>query len=137
MRYLLDTSVISQTIKETPRGPAIDWLRTVDARETFLSAVTLAELRQGIELLPAGKRRRNLDIWLRGGVAVEYRGRIFPVDEPVADMAGRVSAEAKRAGVNIELPDVLIAATARVHGLAVATLDRKHFERLGVELVAF
>ncbi|WP_213807559.1 type II toxin-antitoxin system VapC family toxin [Granulicella sp. dw_53] len=138
MRYLLDTSVISQAIKERPDGPAIRWLHTVGTEETYLSAITLAELRRGVELLPAGSRRRNLENWLQGEVAEEYRGRILPVDEAVADAAGRISVEAERGGHNgIDLPDILIAATARVHGLEVATLNRKDFTRLGVRLVEF
>jgi predicted nucleic acid-binding protein len=68
---------------------------------------------------------------------VEYKARIFPVDEVVADLAGRISIEAERIGLNIDLTDTLIAATARVHGLKVATINRKHFEKLGVELVEF
>jgi len=88
-------------------------------------------------LLPQGKRRDALDEWLLNDVADAYSGRILPVTEAIADLAGRIGAAAKQAGYNVELADVLIAATARAHGLAVVTLNRKHFERLGVELVTY
>jgi len=130
-------SVISQTSKERPDGAAIAWLRTVDVTETYLSAITFAELRRGTEQLPMGKKRRELETWLRDEVVVEYRARIFSVDAVVADLAGKISVEGQRAGLNLDLTDTLIAATARVHGLKVATLNRKHFEKLGVELVEF
>ncbi len=76
--------------------------------------------------------------WRSGfDVAVEYRARILPVDAVVADLAGQLSVEAESVGLNLELTDFVIAATARVHGLKVATLIRKHFEKLGVELAEF
>lgn len=59
------------------------------------------------------------------------------MDAEAADLAGKFSVEAERAGLNLDLSDFLIAATARVHGLSLATLNRKHFEKLGVELVEF
>ncbi len=129
--------MVSQTAKDRPQGLAIAWLGTVRLAETFLSAITFAELRRGIEKLPAGRKRRELDTWLRDEVVVEYEARIFAVDAVVADLAGKVSVEAERVGLNIDLADTLIAATARVHGLKVATLNRRHFEKLGVELVGF
>ena len=99
--------------------------------------ITLAEVRRGIQLLPDGKRREMLDKWLLNDVADTYEGRILPLTAAIADLAGRIGAAAKREGYTVELADVLIAATAQMHGLAVATLNRKHFERLGVEVVEF
>lgn len=103
----------------------------------FLSVISLTELRQGIQLLPQGKRRQAFDEWLLNDVAAAYEGRILPVTAAIADLAGRIGAAAKQAGYTVELADVLVAATAREHGLSVVTLNRKHFERLGVELVTF
>ena len=137
MSYLLDTDGISQTSKDRPAGGVLGWLGTVSHESVFLSVITLAEVRRGIQLLPQGKRREALDEWLLNDVADAYRGRILPVTEAIADLAGRVGAAAKQNGYTVELSDVLIAATARVHGLTLATLNRKHFERLGVNLVTF
>ncbi len=78
----------------------------------FLSVITLVELRRGIQLLPQGKRREGLDEWLLNNLADAYRGRILPVTEAIADLAGRLGAAAKRDGYTVELADVLIAATA-------------------------
>lgn len=129
--------MLSQASKDAPNSAVSEWMRTVDRDDTYLSAITFAELRRGIDWLPSGIRRRRLDIWLSEGVAVAYRGRIFPVDEAVADMAGRISAEARRIGWNIQMADELIAATARVHGLVLATLNQRHFKPLGAEMVEF
>ena len=102
-----------------------------------ISSVVLQELRFGIELQPEGKRRRELERWLETGVANIFMGRILPVDERVADVSGRLLAATKKAGHHAEMADTLIAATAIVHGLKVATLNRKDFLLLGVELVEF
>ncbi len=122
--------------KDRPAGGVLEWLATVDNESIFLSVITLVELRRGVQLLPQGKRRESFDEWLLNDVADVYEGRILPITGAIADLAGRIGAAAKQAGYTVELADVLIAATAREHGLGLVTLNRKHFERLGVELVA-
>lgn len=87
--------------------------------------------------MSAGKPRRLLEEWLERRVIPSFHGRVLPFDEAIADVSGRLLAAAKRAGATAETGDTLIAATARVHGLRVATLNKKHFSRLGVELVDF
>jgi predicted nucleic acid-binding protein len=137
VKVLLDTTVISQLTKAKPDEGTIQWLTQIAAENLYLSVVSLFELRVGIEAMGPGKRRISLSRWLEEDVAEEYRGRILPVDEAVADRGARIVAFARSRGWNALEMDSLIAATAQVHGLAVATLNRKHFERLDVELVEF
>ena len=87
--------------------------------------------------MQAGRRRSQIEAWYLAEVLGKFDGRILPVDSPVADASGRLLAEAKLSGRGAELGDVLIAATALVHGLQVVTLNRKDFEQLGVEIVEF
>jgi predicted nucleic acid-binding protein len=70
-------------------------------------------------------------------VLVKYEARILPVTLEIADICGRMLGSRYLAGFHPENTDAYIAATARVHGLKVATLNRKDFEKLGVELVEF
>ena len=137
MKYLLDTDVLSQTTKAKPHAGVISWLRGCQESDLYLSAITIEELRFGLELLPKGKRRRELESWLEGRVLRRFSGRILPVEERVADKCGKLFAAAKLAGNNLDIGDVLIAATAFIHNLKVVSLNRKHFEILGVELVKF
>jgi len=137
LKYLLDTDVLSQTTKTKPHSAAITWLRQHQESDLCLSAITIEELRFGLELLPKGKRRRELESWLEDRVLRRFSGRILPVEERVADKCGKLFAAAKLAGDNLDIGDVLIAATASVHNLKVVTLNRKHFENLGIELVSF
>ncbi len=137
MRFLVDTDVASQNSKAMANPGVARWWQSQDVADLWLSVIVLQELRFGIEMLPEGKRRRELEVWLEHAVAPSFKGRILPVYEAVADLAGRMLAASRQSGPIAATADVLIAATARMHGMKVATLNRKHFERLGVELVKF
>ncbi len=86
-------------------------------------------------MLALGSKRREIEAWLERDILIGFRDRIIPADSIIADICGRLVAKAKRERHTPDLADALIAATAMVHHLTVATLNRTHFERLGVELV--
>jgi len=104
-------------------------------QDLFISAITLTEIHFGIEEMPPGQRRSNLTQWLTEDLQHGFAGRIIPIDERVAQEAGRLISVGKRNGAKPELADALIAATARVHSLQLATLNTTHFEPLGVDFV--
>jgi predicted nucleic acid-binding protein len=135
--YLIDTDVISQITKPKPHAAAMQWLAATPINELHLSVATIVEIRIGIELMAAGRRKQEFEGWLQNDLPQMYRGRIISVDHDVAGLAGELIGRNRATGFADESMDALIAATARVHGLKVATLNRKHFERLGVELVQF
>ena len=137
MDSLLDTNVISQRTKATPNEGVVGWLRQTPSSEMYLSVISLAEIRFGIEELDPGRKRQNLEYWLEQDVRQGFAGRVLMVDERIAEEAGRLTSIGKKVGARPDFADALIAATARVHGLKVATLNRDHFKDLGVELVEF
>ena len=130
MSFLLDTNVISEWVKPRPDPHVVAWLADTDEDRTFLSAISFAEIRLGIELLPEGLRRRQLALWLAEDLTARFEGRILPVDLPVAR---------KCAALHVPDPledrDSLIAATALVHGMTVVTRNTVHFQRTGVALL--
>ena len=128
MSFLLDTNVVSEWTKPRPNAGVIQWLAKVDEDEVFLSVVTFAELRRGIERLPAGSRRRRLDEWLRGELPLRFEARIVGVDGAIADEWGRVVARGEARGRAIHAMDALIAATVLVHGLTLVTRNTADFE---------
>jgi predicted nucleic acid-binding protein len=134
---LLDTNIVSQRIKPHPDEKVMRWLSQLPEGDAFLSVVTILELRKGIDLLPAGRKRRDLESWLVADIGRGYAGRILPITEEIADMCGRLIARGQKNGAVPEANDALLAATAIVHDLQLATLNQRHFERLGVELVEF
>lgn len=137
MSNLLDTDVISQRIKASPDARVVRWLRKVQETELYVSAISFLEIRTGIDRMPHGRKRRDLELWLSTELPRSFAGRILPVNAVVADICGRMLVGSEESGHTPGLADALIAATAKVHGLRMATLNRRHFERLGVELVEF
>jgi predicted nucleic acid-binding protein len=135
--YLIDTNVLSQTRKPKPVPEVARWLRRRAVSELRLSAVTVHELRYGVEVADPGARRKSLELWLEQFVLPGLAGQILPVDVEVADYCGKLVARCKKENYRPEFADALIAATAKVHGIPVATLNRKDFEPLGVEIVEF
>ncbi len=137
MRYLLDTNVISQITKDRPNERVLRWLDDQEEEDLFLSVATLLEIRTGIELSSGGKKRDELERWLVHALPERFHDRIVPVERYTADLTGRIIARSRTEGWEMAPMDALIGATAMVHDMGLATLNRKHFERLGVELVEF
>ena len=128
MSFLLDTNVVSEWTRPRPNPGVVDWLAQVDEDTIYLSVVTFAELRHGIERLPAGKRRKELAEWLRVDLPLRFEQRILPVDAEVADAWGRMVARREILGRPIQAMDALIAATAQVHTLTLVTRNTADFE---------
>ena len=128
MSFLLDTNLVSEWTKPRPNAGVVRWLAQVDEDEVFLSVVTFAKLRHGIERLPADARRQRLDEWLRGELPLRFEGRIVGIDGAIADEWGRLVARREARGRTIHAMDALIAATAQVHGLTLVTRNAADFE---------
>jgi toxin FitB len=137
VKYLLDTDVVSQYTK-LPPNPRVDaWVQRTDDSDLYISFVTYAELWYGVNLLPAGKRRTEFENWIEDDLYMQFFNRVVGFSLDVARRYGSLMARAKKNGYNPNAMDGLIAATAAANGMAVATLNRKDFEKLGVELVEF
>jgi len=132
--WLLDTNVVSEWVKPKPSPAVAGWLDEVDEDQVFMSVVCFAELRRGVELLPRGRRRESLRLWLEDDLTVRFERRILGVDLPVADAWGHVTAAATRRGHRLGTMDALLAATALTHDLTLVTRNRRDFEGTGVEL---
>lgn len=133
--YVLDTDVVSESTKPRPDVRVERWLAGLDEDRAFLSVATLAELRFGVERMPRGRRRERIAAWLERDLADRSAGRLLGVDPPVADAWGVVMARGRGAGVTVGVMDALLAATARAHGLTLATRNVRHFAALGVALL--
>jgi len=129
--------VISQLIKSPAEPGVLEWIEAQEEDDLLVSAVSVFEIRCGIDRLKPNKKRSLLEHWLTMEIMPRFAGRFVPVDEQIADMAGKIVAAKHREGHQAGSSDALIAATAKVLGLRIATLDRTDFKRLGVELVDF
>lgn len=130
--FLLDTNVVSEMISPQPDPRVIAWLRRIDAELSYLSVITLGELRTGIVHLRPSRRRGVLEEWLQSELLPSYAGRILPVDEGVADRWGWLEGEAMRRGRPIPTADGLLAATALHFDIRFVTRDWRPLVGTGV-----
>ena len=131
MKYLVDANVLSEPTKPAPDARVMEWLRA-NEREIAIDPVILGELRFGILILPGGRKRTALERWFDAGAG---RLHCLPWDAETglkwAELLGRL----RRLGKAMPVKDSLIAATALVHDLAIATRNRGDFASAGVRIV--
>jgi predicted nucleic acid-binding protein len=125
MSYLVDANVLCEATRRQPDVKVLAWLERHDA-ELHVSTLTLAEIVKGIHLLAQGKKRGQLEAWFEELVA-SFAGRVLPVDEAVARTWGAFYAKQQRQGRLLSSFDSLLAATALVHGLTLATRNTADF----------
>jgi predicted nucleic acid-binding protein len=132
MAFLLDTNIVSELRKKAPDANVVDWSRVNARTGAYISALVVGEIRQGIERVrPRDPKQADvLEGWLDGLVDT-YQDRILPVSVAVADEWGRMNAAPKPPPV----VDGLMAATAKVHRLTLATRNVADVARTGVPLV--
>jgi predicted nucleic acid-binding protein len=128
--FLLDTNAVSEWVKPRPNPGLIGWTESADEDRIFLSVVSLAELRYGVERMAPGRRRSRLEQWLQHELPLRFEGRILPVDANVAEAWGRTVSRSEAAGRPIGATDALLAATAETHQLTLVTRNVSHFPLL-------
>ncbi len=135
MSFLLDTAVVSELVRKDPSAPVLKWIGNQDEASLYLSVLTIGELEKGIARLPASARRSRLLTWVRRDLAERFGGRLLPVDMRTAARWGAITGESEKRGRPLPVIDCLIAATALVHGLTVATRNVGDFERCGAACI--
>ncbi len=135
MSFLLDTNVVSEWARPRPDPGVVSWLAEVDEDRTFMSVITLAELRHGIERLPNGARRERLNTWLADELPLRFEERILTIDAATADEWGRVMARGQATGRPVGAMDAFMAASARRHSLTLVTRNVADFNVLGMRLI--
>ena len=128
-RYLLDTNIISNTIKPLPSETLLQWMSEQPDDSLFISSLSLAEIWRGIFEKPAGRKRRELEEWFSGpeGPQALFRGRVLPFDEKAALVWGRLMAAGSAAGRPRSALDMVIAAIAQSNHCILVTDNEKHF----------
>ncbi|MBI4998886.1 MAG: type II toxin-antitoxin system VapC family toxin [Rhodocyclales bacterium] len=132
---LLDTNVVSEPLRHAPNARVIEWIDAQPVETLYLSAITVAELRAGVALLPTGKRRTGLHDNLERQVLPLFAGRIPAFDLACTQAYAELMAKARSAGLAIAAADAYIAAIAAANGFAVATRDTSPFEAAGITVI--
>jgi len=130
--WLLDTNILSELRRPRPEPNVFEFVRRQPLERLYVSEVTFAEIRFGIELADTPARRAALRHWLTHRVRPLFQQRALPVSEDVMFIWRQLVETGRKVGHTFSQPDLIIAATALHHGLTAVTRDRSDFDRAGV-----
>ena len=127
--WLLDTNILSELRRPKPEARVVAFVAAQPLDRLFVSAVTLAEIRFGIELVGEAGRRADLGNWLTHQVRPMFDQRVLPISEDVMFKWRLLVEDGRKAGHTFSQPDLIIAATALHHGLTIVSRDVNDFEK--------
>lgn len=126
MKWLCDTNILSEVFRRNPEKKVIDWLSALD--EVYLSVITIEEIFCGLSHLQATKKIEWFEKF------IEHRGRVLLVTEEIARQCGTLRGQFLQKGKTRTQADLLIAATAKAHNLALATRNERDFKNCGIPI---
>jgi predicted nucleic acid-binding protein len=133
--WLLDTNVLSELRRPRPNANVVAFVALQPLDLLFVSIVTFAEIRFGIEGVADPLRRAELNDWLDHKVRPMFDGRALPVSEDIMFRWRLLVEDGRKAGHTYSQPDLIIAATARHYDLTVVTRDTSEFRRAGMPIL--
>ena len=132
MRWLLDTNVISESVRKRPDRAVIGWIAAQGRDDIAISLVSVAELLNGISTLADDARRQELTEWMATEVLSSTRKRRLPVTTEILMAWLQLSRKLRVRGETKDPPDLLLAATAQTYGLTIVTRNTRHFANTGI-----
>lgn len=133
MKYLLDTNVISETVKKSPNKGVVEFMQTIPLDYMYLSTLTIGEIRKGIENITKNSvQKQKLMYWLEYDLINNFSTRLLSIDLEVANKWGFIVGKFKNP---IPAIDSLIAATALTHNLILVTRNTKDYDKFGLEII--
>jgi toxin FitB len=135
--FLLDTNVLSEFSRSAipPDQHVKRWMESAEPANVFASVLSFGEIRKGINLLPPGKKRGELEQWLDGDLYGWFGNNLLPVTKEISNRWGIFSAAAQQQGKSLGNIDGLLAATAFEHDLIVVTRNTRRFADLGIAIL--
>ena len=135
MAWLLDTNILSELRRPKPEQRVVAFVAGCPLDQLYISAVTLAEIRFGIELVDEPNRRADLNDWLTNKVPPMFGERVLQITEDIMLKWRLLVEEGRKAGHTFSQPDLIIAATAIHHGLTLVTRDRSDYDMARVPVI--
>lgn len=136
MAWLIDTNVISELRKPKAEPKVLDFISSTQLSQLFISVVTLAEIRYGVEQSPDPHKRAALHDWLTFRVRPMFDpSRTLPVTEDILLKWRLLLEDGRKTGHTFSQPDLIIAATAAQHGLTIVTRDRTQYDRARIPVI--
>ncbi len=132
---VIDTNVLSETLKPSPSDVVLGWLASQEPMAVFITTITQAEVLYGVEVLPAGKRRTRLHGAIENLFASAFQGRILSFDEDAARVFPKIVANREAMGRPISQFGAMIASICRAQRAAIATRNVDDFAHCGVPII--
>ena len=135
MKYLLDTNVISEFISKNPNQKVVDYILTLHETDLYLSAITIGEIKAGIEKLNNSKKKEILLQWLEKDLLNRFENKIIPIDTDIMLKWGEINNRLKQLGTPLPIMDSLIGASCEVYNMTLLTRNEKDFKNISIQII--
>jgi toxin FitB len=135
LKYLLDTNVISELISKNPNEKVLKFVNSLDTSDVFLSAITIGEIKSGIENIQSDAKKELLSRWLHNDLLNKFENHIIPVDIEIMLTWGSINHELKKQGRPLPIMDSIIGATCLSKKLTLITRNEKDFQNLAIKII--
>lgn len=134
MAFLIDTSVVSETVRPKPEPKVLAWVEQRNPAELFLASPTVGELMRGARKIKEEARTNTYERWIENDLSEQFEGRILPFDDKAARIWGRLMGDGDRKGHTPAAADAQIAAIAIEHGLVLVTRNVRDFQNFDLAI---
>ncbi len=135
MRYLLDTNIISEFISKKPNQKVLDFVKSLDEDNIYLSVITIGEIKFGILKVKSQTRKEQLLLWLEDDLLQRFKGKIVDIDIETMLKWGEVNQHLQSIGRPISIMDSLIATSASTKNMILITRNVKDFYNFDIEII--
>jgi len=135
LKYLLDTNIISELISKQPNQKVINFISSIAEEDTYLSVITIGEIKSGIENLKSIERKEHLTVWFEQDLLSRFQNRIIDIDIDIMITWGKINQTLKSIGKPLPIMDSLIASSC-IHGaFTLVTRNEKDFQNLDITII--
>lgn len=135
MKYLLDTNIISELISKQPNQKVLEFISSLREDDTYLSVITIGEIKSGIENVKSIERKEKLSLWFEQDLLSRFQNRIIDIDVNIMITWGKINQTLKSIGKPLPIMDSLIASSCIYGGFTLVTRNEKDFQNLDITIV--
>ena len=132
---VLDTNVLSELMRTRPDPSVVTWMDRAVPVTVWTTAISVFEIRFGLELLEQGTRRQSLETAFEAMIHSDLNRRVLPFDDKSAQRTATISASGRKAGITVDLRDSMIAGIVFSQEASLVTRNSRHFENAGIKLI--
>lgn len=135
MKYLLDTNIISELISKQPNQKVLEFISSLSEDDSYLSVITIGEIKSGIENVKSIERKEKLSLWFEQDLLPRFQNRIIDIDVNIMITWGKINQTLKNIGKPLPIMDSLIASSCIYGNFTLVTRNEKDFQNLDITIV--